>query len=96
MPQLIIAHELSICAGIVAAATCVCPALLAAIGFGPGGIIAGSIAAAIQSCIGNVAAGSLFATLQSLGAGGFAMFSSTTFGAAIGAIIGCFAKLCGY
>ncbi|KAK0726408.1 hypothetical protein B0T21DRAFT_413742 [Apiosordaria backusii] len=44
--------------------------LFAAAGFGPGGIIAGSIAAAAQSMIGNVVAGSVFAILQSAGAGG--------------------------
>ena len=36
-------------------------------GFGTGGIVAGSIAAGIQSGIGNVAAGSAFATLTSWG-----------------------------
>ena len=36
-------------------------------GFGTGGIIAGSAAAAAQAAIGNVAAGSLFATMTSLG-----------------------------
>ena len=40
------------------------------IGFGPGGVVANSIAAAWQSSIGNVAAGSLFALLQSIGASG--------------------------
>lgn len=40
------------------------------LGFGLGGIIAGSAAAAWQSSIGAVAAGSLFAVLQSLGATG--------------------------
>lgn len=38
------------------------------IGFGAGGVTAGSYAAAWQSLIGNVVARSLFATLQSLGA----------------------------
>ena len=37
------------------------------IGFGSTGIVAGSIAAGIQSAIGNVAAGSIFATLTSWG-----------------------------
>lgn len=41
---------------------------LAWLGFGAGGVVAGSIAAGVQSMIGNVAAGSLFAALQSLGA----------------------------
>lgn len=43
--------------------------LLQIVGFGSGGIIAGSCAAAWQSCIGNVVAGSCFAILQGCGAG---------------------------
>jgi hypothetical protein len=39
-------------------------------GFGTGGIVAGSIAAGIQSSIGNVAIGSMFAFAQSAGATG--------------------------
>jgi hypothetical protein len=43
-----------------------------AAGFGSGGIVGGSIAAAIQSTIGNISAGSMFAVLQSFGMiGGF-------------------------
>ena len=38
-----------------------------AIGFGSAGIVAGSIAAGIQSLIGNVTAGGIFATMTSLG-----------------------------
>ncbi|PNP78372.1 hypothetical protein FNYG_08318 [Fusarium nygamai] len=44
--------------------------ILGILGFGAGGIAAGSAAAGIQSGIGSVAAGSAFATLQSAGAGG--------------------------
>ena len=36
---------------------------LALTGFGAGGVVAGSVAAAIQSSIGSVAAGSLFASM---------------------------------
>lgn len=36
---------------------------LALVGFGAGGVVAGSIAAAIQSSIGSVAAGSAFASM---------------------------------
>ncbi|KAL7551793.1 hypothetical protein ACHAWF_014995 [Thalassiosira exigua] len=43
---------------------------LTAIGFGPSGIIGGSIAAGVQSSIGNVAAGTMFSALQSAGASG--------------------------
>ena len=50
------------------------------VGFGPGGVVAGSLAAAWQSIIGNVAPGSLFALLQSIGASG----SSTAAGGAMG------------
>ncbi|KAH9893777.1 hypothetical protein F4778DRAFT_748456 [Xylariomycetidae sp. FL2044] len=39
-------------------------------GFGSGGVVGGSLAAAIQGGIGNVAAGSAFAICQSAGAGG--------------------------
>lgn len=42
-------------------------AVLAAAGFGAGGVAAGSAAAAVQATIGNVAAGSLFAACQSAG-----------------------------
>ena len=60
------------------AGTCLVPVLLTAIGFGPAGIIAGSIAAFFQTPF--IAAGSLFAILQSIGATGAA--------AAIGVKIG--------
>jgi hypothetical protein len=40
------------------------------LGFGSTGIVAGSVAAGIQSTIGNVAAGSTFATLTSWGMSG--------------------------
>ena len=40
------------------------------IGFGSSGIVAGSIAAGVQSTIGNVAAGSIFSTLTSMGMSG--------------------------
>jgi hypothetical protein len=40
------------------------------VGFGTGGVVAGSLATVWQSSIGNVAVGSLFAALQSAGATG--------------------------
>ncbi|QDS67890.1 hypothetical protein FKW77_008161 [Venturia effusa] len=43
---------------------------LGALGFGPKGVGAGSIAAGVQAGIGNVAAGSAFSILQGAGAGG--------------------------
>jgi len=39
-------------------------------GFGDGGVVAGSVAAAVQSQIGNIAGGGMFAFLQSVGAAG--------------------------
>ena len=50
--------------------------LPASLGFGTSGIVAGSIAAGIQSAIGNVAAGSTFAICTSLGMKG--VFATTT------------------
>lgn len=43
-------------------------AVLMIVGFGPFGIIAGSIATLVQSGIGNVVAGSLFSLIQSFAA----------------------------
>ncbi|TLD26612.1 hypothetical protein PspLS_04369 [Pyricularia sp. CBS 133598] len=45
--------------------------VLASIGFGGSGPIAGGIAASVQSGMGNVLAPSLFATLQSAAMGGY-------------------------
>ena len=42
--------------------------ILSAAGFGEGGVVAGTLASAVQSLIGNVAAGSAFAAAQSAGA----------------------------
>ncbi|TGZ37514.1 interferon alpha-inducible protein 27, mitochondrial-like [Temnothorax curvispinosus] len=58
------------------------------IGFGLGGVAAGSLAALWQSLIGNVAAGSLFAILQSLGATGLGSILFGTFGAAAPLLVG--------
>ncbi|KAI4525808.1 hypothetical protein K525DRAFT_190635, partial [Schizophyllum commune Loenen D] len=60
------------------------PALLAAVGFGPGGVVAGTIAAAIHSAIGNVAAGSVFAALQAAGATGMIPAVGFFIGGAVG------------
>ena len=57
---------ISVIAGVVAIGS----GTIAAMGFGPTGIVAGSIAAGIQSGIGPVAAGSVFAALQSAGQSG--------------------------
>ena len=54
------------------------------LGFGVGGIAAGSVAAAIQAGIGNVAAGSAFAFFTSLGMTGV-LAGTAAVGAALGA-----------
>lgn len=58
--------------------------MLPLLGFGAGGIVAGSTAAAWQSSMGAVAAGSLFATLQSLGATGLGVLLFGSTGSALG------------
>ncbi|XP_077526215.1 uncharacterized protein LOC144138035 [Haemaphysalis longicornis] len=63
------------------------PIALAAAGFGTGGVVAGSLAAVIQSSIGNVVAGSAFAALQSWGAVGIPLAAQATFGT-VGASMG--------
>eukprot|EP01083_Nonionella_stella_P105908 304938_1 len=76
------------CSVLALTSIAVAPAL---IGFGVGGVAAGSIAAGIQSGIGNVAAGSIFATMQSVGVLGFGAATKvgiTGAGAALGAKIG--------
>jgi hypothetical protein len=50
--------------GIAVAVICATPIL---VGFGTGGVVAGSAAAGAQAVIGNVAAGSWFASMTSLG-----------------------------
>ena len=70
---------LLIVGGIGLLGTYVVPTLL---GFGSTGIVAGSVAAGIQSGIGNVAAGSAFSTLTSMGmTGTFAQIGGTSIGA---------------
>jgi Interferon-induced 6-16 family len=63
---------------------CCGAALLPALGFGLGGITAGSFAAGIQGPA--VVAGSLFATLQSLGATGMGILLFGSMGGAIGVL----------
>ena len=60
---------------------------LARIGFGAGGIIAGTFAAAWHSGIGNAAAGTLFAALQSLGASGLGIYLFGIPGALLAALV---------
>ncbi|KAI0019756.1 hypothetical protein F4780DRAFT_793048 [Xylariomycetidae sp. FL0641] len=52
---------------------------MAAAGFATQGVVAGSVAAGVQSGIGSVVAPSLFAALTSAGAGGYG--AATVFGA---------------
>ncbi|PVG00923.1 hypothetical protein CPB86DRAFT_782166 [Serendipita vermifera] len=54
-------------AGTAAVAAVATPVALGVLGFSTGGVVAGSIAAGMQSGIGNVAAGSLFAMAQAAG-----------------------------
>lgn len=70
-------------AKIVGVGTAVVGGGLMLAGFGAGGIVAGSVAAGIQSGIGNVAAGSVFATVQSLGMTGV-LSTTTTLGGVFG------------
>ncbi|KAF5662393.1 hypothetical protein FHETE_7978 [Fusarium heterosporum] len=58
-------------AALIAVPALVAGPLLGIVGFGAGGVVAGSAAAGLQSGIGSVVAPSLFATLQSAGAGGY-------------------------
>lgn len=67
--------------------------MLPLLGFGAGGIAAGSTAAAWQSSIGSVAAGSLFATLQSLGATGMGVLLFGSTGSALGLLTSLAVKL---
>ena len=60
--------------------------LLPVIGFGSGGVTAGTIAAAWHSGIGTVASGSAFALMQSLGATGFGNLLFGSIGAGVGAL----------
>ncbi|KAF7310333.1 hypothetical protein MIND_00407400 [Mycena indigotica] len=84
-------------AGLIVAAPILVPVALVStlnvIGFGAGGVVAGSLAAAIQSVFygGAVTSGSAFAIAQSIGAGGAAFSGAmpmlTAAGAAIGAAV---------
>lgn len=64
------------------------PFAIAALGFGAGGVIGGSVAAGVQATIGNVAAGSGFAVMQSAGAAGVAASTSAAVGTTAGAAAG--------
>lgn len=57
--------------GMAIAGIAAIPALL---GFGTSGVVAGSVAAGIQSSIGNVVAGSIFSLFTSLGMTGWYIF----------------------
>ncbi|XP_021374577.1 uncharacterized protein LOC110463939 [Mizuhopecten yessoensis] len=65
--------------------------ILAALGFGSGGIISGTMAAWLMS-FGNISAGSLFAILQSIGVVGLSITVKAAFLAA-GLSIGCMAEV---
>ncbi|KAL1710066.1 hypothetical protein EV121DRAFT_275951 [Schizophyllum commune] len=65
------------------------PVILGALGFGPGGVVLGSWAAAMQASIGNVVAGSLFALAQSAGATGLIPIAWCLAGGAVGGAVAC-------
>lgn len=73
--------------------TVAAPLALPLIGFAKAGVVAGSIAAGIQSTIGNVAAGSVFAALQSVGATGAVGIATKTVVVAAGGVIGAAARM---
>jgi hypothetical protein len=56
---------------------------ISAIGFSQAGVVAGTVAAGVQSGIGAVAAGSLFASLQSLGALGLGILGTAAMPVAV-------------
>jgi len=62
--------------------------VLGAVGFGAGGVVAGSAAAGIQAGMGNIAGGSLFALAQSIGAGASLPPVLSAVGGVIGASVG--------
>lgn len=65
--------------GVLAAGVLVAiPTILALIGFGPGGVVAGSFAAAWMAKLGVVTAGSLYAFLQSLAMGGISVYGQAS------------------
>ncbi|KAH9871566.1 hypothetical protein J1614_005821 [Plenodomus biglobosus] len=75
------------------------PAILGGLGFGAGGIVAGSVAAGIQAGIGNVAAGSSFAILTSamMGGGGLGSILMGIWGSCttVMGVIAAWKRLCG-
>ena len=67
------------------------PFIVSAIGFGTGGIVAGSWAASMMSAMGPVGAGGVVATLQSVGAAGLGVAGSSVLsisGAGVGTGVG--------
>jgi len=69
------------------------PVVIGAAGFGTAGVVAGSLAATVQSVVYGGAATGVFATLQSAGAAGLAVGTKAVIGS-IGAGLG--ASIAGY
>ncbi|KAL1412099.1 hypothetical protein Q8F55_003096 [Vanrija albida] len=71
-------HTTAACATLIGlgAATLALPVALATVGFGAGGVVAGSVAAGVQSAVYGGTTGGLFAVAQSIGAAGLAGRSS--------------------
>ncbi|KAI0103218.1 hypothetical protein GGR51DRAFT_561902 [Nemania sp. FL0031] len=72
---------------LVAAPMMVAAPVLGVAGFGANGIVAGSVAAGVQSSIGNVIAPSVFAALQSAATGGYGVAAVSTAVQGIGGVV---------
>ncbi|KHN99575.1 Interferon-induced 6-16 [Metarhizium album ARSEF 1941] len=83
-------------AAVVAAPVLLSAPALAVAGYGSSGVVAGSLAATIQSSVGSVAAGSAFATLQSAGAAGAGLATVNGIAQGVGAGTAAVAWLMGY
>jgi len=79
---------------------CAAPAVILAplslLGFGAGGIAAGSVAAGMQAGVGNVVAGSVFAFMQSAAAGGTAATAVAAGSGIVGSVAGVGAAAAAY
>jgi hypothetical protein len=97
--ELIIIGAISAATGAIIAPILI-PFILNVMGFGAGGVAAGSLAAALHAIIGNVAAGSVFAALQAMGATGLIGAVGVLAGAGLGlagGLVGvCMKKLFGF
>ena len=84
----------SVAAGTVAVVAA--PLVVSALGFGAGGIVAGSTAASMMSAWAPTAAGGVVAILQSTGAIGLSALAEVVIGAAGAAVGGVFGAITGF